>query len=236
MLVAERLHVADLLSGLTVEQLRQPTLCAQWSVHDVAAHLVSYLRLGRPKLYLAIAATAADFDSFNKWLTRRIAARPTEVLVDQLRRWSTSRMSIPRSGYDPVLADIVLHDLDIRRPLGLSRAPHEDRLRVTFNHLTRRPSPGFAMHDRLRGLRFVATDTGWTSGDGPLVSGPAEDVLLAIAGRTAALDTVEGDGVAVLGERLRDTGRAGPVRRLRLVVDVLVHPQPRERRSRAAVG
>jgi hypothetical protein len=135
-----------------------------------------------------------------------------------------------------VLTDIVLHDLDVRLPLGIRRDPPEAGLSVAFGHLTRQPSPGFAMYDRLRGLRIVATDTGWTSGDGPSVQGPIEAVLLAVAGRRPALDTVDGDGVAILRARLERAVRPGPGRRLGLIVDVLRHPQPRERRSRDAVG
>jgi uncharacterized protein (TIGR03083 family) len=201
--------MADLLAGLTDEQLRHPTLCEGCTVHDVAAHLVSYLRCGRAKLYAGIAATAADLDAFNRWLTRRVATRATPVLVDQLRRWSASRISIPRSGYDPVLTDIVLDDLDVRLPLGIRRDPPEAGLSVAFGHLARQPSPGFAMYDR---------------------------VLLAIGGRLPALDTVDGEGVAILRDRLERAPRPGPVRRLGLIVDVLRHPQPRERRSRDAVG
>jgi hypothetical protein len=73
-------------------------------------------------------------------------------------------MTIPRSGYDPVLAALMLHDLDVRHPLGISRAVPEDRPWVAFNHLTKQPSPGFTMRSRLRGLRLVATTPATTDG------------------------------------------------------------------------
>ncbi|HEY0638810.1 MAG TPA: maleylpyruvate isomerase family mycothiol-dependent enzyme, partial [Pseudonocardiaceae bacterium] len=183
MVVAERLRAADLLDGLTGPQWRSPTLCGAWTVHDVAAHLVSYLRLGRAKLYAGLVATAADLDRMNLILTRRYARLPSPTLVSMLRRGAGSRLTIPRSGYDPALADVVLHELDVRRPLGLPGQAAEDRLWVAFQHLAVRPSPGFTMGARLAGLRLHATDTGWTHGDGPLVAGPAADLLLAMAGR-----------------------------------------------------
>jgi hypothetical protein len=55
---------------------------------------------------------------------------------------------------------------------------------------------------RGRNLRLVATDLGWSSGRGPTVEGPAEGVLMAIAGRPTALASLSGDGVPLLAERI----------------------------------
>jgi uncharacterized protein (TIGR03083 family) len=236
MLVDERLGMADLLASLTDDQLRQPSLCTGWTVHDIAAHLVSYLRFGQAKLYLGIVLTGADIDRVNVNLTRWLARRPTDLLIRQLRQRASSRVTIPRSGYDPVLADIVLHEMDVRRPLGVDRDMPEERLWVTFNHLTRKPSPGYTMGSRLDGLRVEAEDTGWWHGDGPVVRGDAQALLLAISGRTAALDEVTGDGVPMLRERLLSRTKGGPAQRIGTVLNVLTSPQPRERRSRQAVG
>lgn len=49
MIVAERQHMADLLASLSQEQLIRQSLCDAWTVHEVGAHLVSYLRFGQPK-------------------------------------------------------------------------------------------------------------------------------------------------------------------------------------------
>jgi len=37
-------------------------------------------------------------------------------------------------------------------------------------------------------LRLVANDVPWSAGDGPLVEGPAESLILVMAGRRAGLD------------------------------------------------
>jgi uncharacterized protein (TIGR03083 family) len=235
MIVDERRRMADLLEGLTPDQLRQPSLCAGWAVRDVAAHLVTYLRFGQAKIFLAVVTTAADFDRFNIVLTRRAARRSDQDIVRLLRRRAGSRMTIPRSGYDPVLTDILLHDLDIRVPLGIARRTPEERLRVAFHHLARRPSPGFTMGSRLDGLRLEATDTGWNIGTGALVRGRADVLLLGMAGRAAAFADLDGDGVAVLRDRVTATPpKAGPLQRLAPPLRLLVHPAPAERRSRDA--
>ncbi|HEX8094782.1 maleylpyruvate isomerase family mycothiol-dependent enzyme [Jatrophihabitans sp.] len=236
MIVDERRHSADLLSTLTPDQLRTPSLCQGWTVHDVAAHLTTLLRFGQAKLYIGIAATAADMDRVNLWLTRRAARRSDDEIIEVLRRRAGSRFTVPRSGYDPVLSDLVLHDLDIRIPLGIARDIPEYRLSVAFHHLTSRASPGFAMGSRLDGLRFTATDTGWDQGTGASVRGPAETLLLGIGGRVAVLDDLSGDGVPLLRQRLSSPQRAGALRRLAGPFGLLVRPLPRARRSRDSVA
>ncbi|MFG2063513.1 maleylpyruvate isomerase family mycothiol-dependent enzyme [Micromonospora sp. NPDC048871] len=234
MIVDERHRAADLLEGLTAEQLRRPSLCAGWRVHDVAAHLTTYLRFGQLKIYAAIVTTGADFDRFNLRLTRRAARLPIEEIVARLRRHATSRTTIPRSGYDPVLTDVLLHDLDMRVPLNIARDTPEERLRVAFRHLTDQPSPGYAMGDRLRGLRLEATDTGWTYGSGPVVRGRAETLLLGIGGRPWAFDHLDGEGLTLLRSRVLNRTRPGVLGRLMAPLRVLASPPPSARRSREA--
>jgi len=236
MIVDERHRTADMLATFTAGQLRRPSLCAGWTVHDIAAHLITFLRFGQLKLYLGILATAADIDKVNLRLTRRAAMRPSGEIIEALRRGADSRITIPMSGYDPVLTDLMLHDLDIRTPLGIPRATPEERLRVAFSHLTARPSPGFTMGSRLGGLRLVATDTGWTHGDGALVRGSAEALLLGMSGRTVAFGQLDGGGVPLLRRRVTSAPRPGAGRRLATVLAVLTSPPPAERRSRLAAG
>ncbi|NUT97528.1 MAG: maleylpyruvate isomerase family mycothiol-dependent enzyme [Saccharothrix sp.] len=218
MLVDERLRMADLLEGLSAEQTRTPSLCAGWTVHDVGAHLVTYLRFGQAKLYWAIATTAANFDEYNRRLTAREARLSTVEVAGRLRRWAGSRTTIPRAGFEPILADIVLHDLDVRMPLGIERTIPEDRLHVVFQHLAERPSPGFSMGSRLHGLRLEAVDTGWEHGRGPAVRGEAEPLVLAMSGRPEGFDRLEGDGLALLRERVAEAPPRGAGERMKAVV------------------
>ena len=50
-------------------------------------------------------------------------------------------------------------------------------------------------------LRFEATDIDWSGGDGAVVTGPAEALLMAISGRPAALEDLSGDGLEELTSR-----------------------------------
>jgi uncharacterized protein (TIGR03083 family) len=186
--VQERLHIVDLLSGLSADQMRTQSLCEAWTVRDVAAHLGSYLRFGQLKIYAGVTLGVGDFGPANEWLARRGARRDDEDIVDRLRRGARSRMTAPRSGYDPVLTDVVLHGLDIRIPLGVPRRIPPDRLLVAFHYLTHGAGPPFAVGSRLDGLHLRAVDTGWQAGAGAPVRGSAEDLVLAAGGRKEGLD------------------------------------------------
>jgi hypothetical protein len=46
-----------------------------------------------------------------------------------------------------------------------------------------------------------ATDADWSVGSGPVVSGPALSLVLALTGRPTALADLSGDGLAALRSR-----------------------------------
>jgi hypothetical protein len=54
---------------------------------------------------------------------------------------------------------------------------------------------------RIAGLTLRATDTGWTTGSGPEVTGPHLSLVLAMTGRSAALADLSGEGLATLRSR-----------------------------------
>ena len=198
----ERRGLADLLSGLTREQLATQSLCDEWSVHDVAAHLIMPLEVGMPKFMLAMLACRGDFDRANVRLTREQARRPIEEIVAVLRLKAASRFTPPGAGPDAPLTDLLVHGLDIRWPLSLTRDIPEERLQTSLTFLTGRSARAVVAGGTLDGLRFEADDIDWTHGNGPIVSGAAEALLMAITGRRAALGLLSGDGVSTLRGRL----------------------------------
>jgi uncharacterized protein (TIGR03083 family) len=227
MIVAERRHMADLFAGLTEEQLTQQSLCGAWTMHEVAAHLATYLRFGQLKILTCMLAYAGNFAPGNQKFARWYARRSTADLIEMLRRNAGSRTTPPRSGYDPVLADLVLHDLDVRIPLGIPRQTPEDRLAVTFYHLATMPSPGYAVGTRLRDLRFEATDTGWTTGSGAVVRGPAQAVVMAMSGRTAAWGDLAGEGTELLRHRISQETVLPMSDRLKKMATTVLRPSDR---------
>ncbi|MGH3940310.1 MAG: hypothetical protein ACRDTG_17090 [Pseudonocardiaceae bacterium] len=55
---------------------------------------------------------------------------------------------------------------------------------------------------RVRGPRLVATDLDWAAGKGHLVQGPAESLLMAIAGRRGVVGELTGPGQPTLATRI----------------------------------
>jgi uncharacterized protein (TIGR03083 family) len=198
----ERRGLAALVSGLTDGQQATQSLCSEWSVHDVVAHLVVPLEVSIPRFVLAMLACRGDFDRANVRLAREQARRPFGEITEVLHQKADSRFTPPGSGPEAPLTDLLVHGLDIRWPLGLPRDIPEERLHKSLTFLTAAPVGGIVPKGRLSGLRFAATDIDWAHGSGPTVSGDAEALLLAITGRTTALGHLSGDGVSTLCGRL----------------------------------
>jgi len=93
------------------------------------------------------------------------------------------------------------------------------------------PSPGYAVGTRLRDLRFETTDTGWTTGAGPAVRGPAEAMIMAMSGRTGAWADLAGDGVELLRHRISQETVIPVPDRLKLMAATVLRPTGRRSRD-----
>lgn len=63
---------------------------------------------------------------------------------------------------------------------------------------------------RISGLRLAATDSDFTTGNGPLVSGTTLALIMAMTGRTLYCDELDGDGVATLRDRETNASARNP--------------------------
>jgi len=63
-------------------------------------------------------------------------------------------------------------------------------------------APTLPSQGNARGLRLVATDVDWSTGHGPVVTGPGEALLMALAGRSDALGELDGPGALTLADRI----------------------------------
>ncbi|GLZ44570.1 hypothetical protein Acsp06_07550 [Actinomycetospora sp. NBRC 106375] len=197
---AERAALADDLAGLTAAQWASPSLCADWTVEDVVAHLTAAASIGRWRWIASMLGARFDPAVHNaRRLAEHRGATPAETLA-RFRAVVTS--SVGPTGHTAAwLGEVVVHGADIRRSLGLRRtAPVE----ITTPVLTFFTSRDFTVAGRTlsRGLRLRATDGPFTTGDGPEVRGSTLALVMALAGRAAYLDDLEGPGVETLRERL----------------------------------
>jgi uncharacterized protein (TIGR03083 family) len=190
---AERRDLADFLDTLSDEEWGQSSLCEGWSIRDVVAHVVSYEHLGWPGAIGRMARARFNGERANAIGLRESRDDSPADLVQMLR--DHARPSGLTSGFGGRigLTDCVIHHQDIRRPLDRPRTVPADRLLVALDFSLR--APPLPSRKKVRGLRLVATDVDWATGDGLEVNGPGEALLLAIAGRRAAFDDLTGPGV-----------------------------------------
>jgi len=197
---AERADLTDLLATLSPEQWEAPTLCTGWHVRDVVAHMFSYDELGFGGLVGRFVRGRLALDLVNAVGVTAYADDSPADLLALARRHPRPRGLTAAFGGRIALTDAMIHHQDIRRPLGLPRDIPADRMRVVLDFA--RIARPIGAPKRIRGLRLVATDLGWSGGDGPTVEGPAESLLMAIAGRPGFADDLSGPGQQTLAERI----------------------------------
>jgi hypothetical protein len=121
-------------------------------------------------------------------------------VVAKTRTSAGSHLIPPGLKLPGVLTELVVHSSDISEGVGKPLVlPVEDYV-AALEHL-KNVQPVFGSKQRIAGLTLRATDTEWSTGSGPTVEGPAQQLLLAVAGRRVALDRLSGDGLATMRAR-----------------------------------
>jgi uncharacterized protein (TIGR03083 family) len=196
----EREEFAALLEGLSPQQWESPTLCEQWRVRDVVAHVIGYDPLSRLQLMRRMAKGLVTRGGANAVGVADYADKSPEELTALVRQYAVPQGLTSGFGGRIALTDGMIHQQDIRRPLGIPRTIPPDRLRTALDFAQYAPRILGAL--RARGVRLVATDLDWSHGRGPEVRGTGEALLMAMAGRRAALDDLDGPGKAKLAQHI----------------------------------
>jgi uncharacterized protein (TIGR03083 family) len=176
----ERAGLADALETLTPEQWTAPSLCDDWRVRDVAAHL-THSHMDPVKALFEAVKSGFRFDPMIKRLGIE-DPRSQAQIVAALRGMVGSRRKVPMTTDHDPLTDILVHSQDITVPLGIDYAMPVQAAVEVANHLWRMRFP---MHParRLQGIRLVATDADFVAGQGREVRAPIRDVVMILAGR-----------------------------------------------------
>lgn len=200
---AQRTSLTALLDDLSVDEWRQPSLCAGWTVRDVAAHLAMQpVRLGDALSMLG--NWRGSMHRTSEHLARQLATElTTGQIIATIRGTIGSRRHNLGVTHLETLTDILVHSQDIAVPLGrrLDMAPAAAAAAATRNLTMRMPPPPPSVR-AAAGFRLTATDTTWSAGTGPEVRGPMDALLLAICGRLVAVPRLSGEGAADLAGRL----------------------------------
>ncbi len=198
---AEREALCHDLAGLEASQWDTQSLCAHWKVRHVVAHLVSGGDVTFGAAVIGLLRSGLNFNRYMDREARAGAAAPPDSLLADLRASIGIHRAPPMAKPVNMIIDTTCHSADIRRPLGIVRTLPEDTLAEVLESLRHVGFP-LGATKRVAGLRLAATDVEWSAGDGAEVAGPAESLILAMAGRPAGLDVLSGEGVPVLSSRL----------------------------------
>ena len=196
----ERARLADLLSTLEPEQWALATLCADWTVEQVVAHLSVAANTGRWAWIRSIVRAGFDPAKHNaRLLERRLGGSPEETLAKF--HSSISLTIAPTKDFPAFLGEVIVHGQDIARPLELDLIPDAEATVEVARYFA---SKDFAVNSKtlVKGVRLSAVDADFESGSGPQVAGRLLDLVMAMAGRPEALADLTGSGVAELRRRM----------------------------------
>ncbi|WP_324784756.1 maleylpyruvate isomerase family mycothiol-dependent enzyme [Streptomyces sp. H51] len=180
----ERAGLADLLEGLSPEEWEAPTLCGDWRVRDVAAHLTVGPRSHGRDVLRELLRAHGDPHRMIHDVSVREGRRPVGEIVAALRSAVGSRRAAPGTTPHETLLDLLVHGQDIALALGRERemppaAARDAAERVWTMRFPPRPWPRPQ-------ARLVATDIDWTRGEGEEVRAPVAALLLLLTGRPEA--------------------------------------------------
>ena len=183
--------LADLLDKAPSETWDAATLCSEWHVRHVVAHMTMPARLTPAQFGAEMAAAGGDFAVLSNAVAARDAGLPTGDQLAALRSATLHDWQPPGGGAAGALSHAVIHSLDITIALDRPAVAPREAMSAVLDQLTAAGGALFGVD--LTGLRLDATDTdgGWGTGD---------EVIRLDSGRLVAL---------VSGRTLPD-GRALP--------------------------
>jgi uncharacterized protein (TIGR03083 family) len=196
---AERKALAADLRGLSDEDWAKPSLCGDWTVRDVLAHMTSAAKLTPPAFFGNMVASGFSFDKVQE---KGVAANRGATPADTLANFEGVLTSVkhPPGPADTWLGEVIVHSEDIRRALGIKHDYPTDAV-VRVADFFKGSNLLIGSKRRISGLTLSATDTEWSHGTGPEVAGPILSLVMAMTGRKVADDDLTGEGVATLRSR-----------------------------------
>ena len=193
---AARESFAALLDDLSPAEWAVPSLCTEWRVREVAAHLT----LAHTGWGTGLREFARARGSFNRMIRDtavRQAVLPVDAYALLIRAMAGTRRKAPTVTPMEPLIDALVHSQDVAVPLGRDHPASAPAAAAAATRAYTMAWPFFARR-RLAGLELVATDHPWRAGAGRRVEGRMIDLLLLVTGRTATAGRLTGPGAARL--------------------------------------
>jgi uncharacterized protein (TIGR03083 family) len=196
---SERKALAADLEGIDEEQWSSTTPCSEWTVRDVVAHMTATARITPATFFPKLMASGFNLGRMQaKDVAAERASAPADVLAGF--RGVENSVKHPPGPAATWLGETIVHAEDIRRSLGITHEYRVDAVREVADAY-KATNLVIGAKRRIAGVTLRATDTDWSHGSGPELSGPMLPILLAMTGRKDALDDLTGDGVADLRGR-----------------------------------
>lgn len=196
---AERRALVATLADLTPEQWAADSLCAGWTVQDVAAHVISHPQIGWAQLPAMVARNVGR--GYNAMIFREVkrmgASSTRESILADYATYDGSTRKVPTTTVLEPLIDCLVHHQDIVRPLGLRRDMNLEAAAVAAD---RARTLAFLSGTRklVKSSRMVATDIDWVRGSGPTITGPIQELLMVCMGRARVAADLEGEGTELI--------------------------------------
>jgi uncharacterized protein (TIGR03083 family) len=196
---AERGALAADLESLDDAQWETRSLCEEWSVREVVAHMTATSKVTVPGFFKRMITSGFSLERVQ---AKDIATERGSSPADTLARFKAQVSSTkhPPGPIDSWLGEVIVHAEDVRRPLGISHQ-YSTAGAQRVADFYKSSNLVIGAKRRIAGLRLQATDVSWSHGDGPEVAGPMVTLVMAMTGRKAVLADLTGEGVATLTAR-----------------------------------
>jgi uncharacterized protein (TIGR03083 family) len=195
----ERKALAIDLRALSDADWAKPSLCGQWTVRDVLAHMISTATMTPPAFFGKMIASGFSFDKVQE---QGVATHQGTSPAGTLAGFEAVLTSVkhPPGPGNSWLGETIVHSEDIRRALGIKHE-YPTAAVVQVADFYKSSNLLIGAKRRIDGLTLRATDAEWSHGTGPEVSGSVLSLVLAMTGRKPADDDLAGDGVSTLRTR-----------------------------------
>jgi uncharacterized protein (TIGR03083 family) len=174
-------RLADLLAAGPVETWDAPSLCENWLVRHVVAHVTMPARMTPEEFGAEMAAARGDFTVLSNSVAARDASLPVAELLGQLRSAALHAWQPPGGGAAGALSHAVIHSLDVTVALDRPAVAPGEAMTSVLDLLTARNGSLFGVD--LTGVRLEAADTAWTWGSGHVVRADSGSLVALLSGR-----------------------------------------------------
>lgn len=174
--------LAVLLTGAPSDVWDAPSLCEDWLVRHVVAHVTMPARMTPEQFGTEMAAAAGDFTRLSNTVARRDATLPVDDLLGQLRSSRLHAWQPPGGGATGALSHAVIHSLDVTVALGRTSVAPSAATVTVLDGLTAARGSWFGVD--LTDVRLQAADAEWGWGEGgQIVRADSGQLVALLAGR-----------------------------------------------------